>query len=132
LLTCSHTRQSTTCPLSHRGKLLHHLPVLAGPHRGRQGRNAISDICRRSLDIERPTYTNLSSLGAQVISSLEIAFANLTDDSSSTTTTTTDRPGVSGVSKCHTTTRTNTHHQAATKPLPGWRFMEKNQSVLQA
>merc|ERR1711871_462611 len=31
---------------------------------------AIYDICRRSLDIERPTYTNLNRIIAQVISSL--------------------------------------------------------------
>ena len=31
---------------------------------------AIYDICRRSFDIERPTYTNLNRLIAQVISSL--------------------------------------------------------------
>merc|ERR1712241_1292224 len=31
---------------------------------------AIYDICRRSLDIERPTYTNLNRLIAQVISSI--------------------------------------------------------------
>ncbi|MQL96481.1 hypothetical protein Taro_029159 [Colocasia esculenta] len=31
---------------------------------------AIYDICRRSLDIERPTYTNLKRLVSQVISSL--------------------------------------------------------------
>merc|ERR1712147_178412 len=31
---------------------------------------AIYDICRRCLDIERPTYTNLNRLIAQVISSL--------------------------------------------------------------
>jgi len=31
---------------------------------------AVYDICRRSLDIERPTYTNLNRLIAQVISSL--------------------------------------------------------------
>lgn len=31
---------------------------------------AIYDICRRSLDIERPTYTNLNRLIGQVISSL--------------------------------------------------------------
>jgi hypothetical protein len=31
---------------------------------------ALYDICRRSLDIERPTYTNLNRLIAQVISSL--------------------------------------------------------------
>ncbi|KAG2375155.1 hypothetical protein C9374_010159 [Naegleria lovaniensis] len=31
---------------------------------------AIYDICRRSLDIQRPTYTNLNRLIAQVISSL--------------------------------------------------------------
>ncbi|KAL8099870.1 hypothetical protein AgCh_032211 [Apium graveolens] len=31
---------------------------------------AIYDICRRSLDIERPTYTNLNRLVSQVISSL--------------------------------------------------------------
>jgi len=31
---------------------------------------AIYDICRRSLDIERPSYTNLNRLVAQVISSL--------------------------------------------------------------
>jgi tubulin alpha len=30
----------------------------------------LADICRRSLDIERPTYTNLNRLIAQVISSL--------------------------------------------------------------
>uniref|UniRef100_A0A6N2K8E0 Tubulin alpha chain n=1 Tax=Salix viminalis TaxID=40686 RepID=A0A6N2K8E0_SALVM len=31
---------------------------------------AIYDICRRSLDIERPTYTNLNRLISQIISSL--------------------------------------------------------------
>jgi len=31
---------------------------------------AVYDICRRSLDIERPTYTNLNRIIAQVISSL--------------------------------------------------------------
>jgi hypothetical protein len=31
---------------------------------------AIYDICRRQLDIERPTYTNLNRLVSQVISSL--------------------------------------------------------------
>jgi len=31
---------------------------------------AIYDICRRSLDVERPSYTNLNRLVAQVISSL--------------------------------------------------------------
>merc|ERR1711977_57942 len=31
---------------------------------------AIYDICRRALDIERPTYTNLNRLISQVISSL--------------------------------------------------------------
>jgi tubulin alpha len=31
---------------------------------------ALYDICRRSLDIERPTYTNLNRLIAQVVSSL--------------------------------------------------------------
>ena len=31
---------------------------------------AIYDICRRNLDIERPTYTNLNRLIAQIISSL--------------------------------------------------------------
>ena len=31
---------------------------------------AIYDICRRNLDVERPTYTNLNRLVAQVISSL--------------------------------------------------------------
>jgi len=31
---------------------------------------AVYDICRRNLDIERPTYTNLNRLLAQVISSL--------------------------------------------------------------
>merc|ERR1739848_931056 len=31
---------------------------------------AIYDICRRSLNIERPTYTNLNRLIAQVVSSL--------------------------------------------------------------
>lgn len=30
---------------------------------------AIYDICRRDLDIERPTYTNLNHLIAQIISS---------------------------------------------------------------
>lgn len=31
---------------------------------------AVYDICRRQLDIERPTYTNLNRLIAQVVSSL--------------------------------------------------------------
>jgi len=31
---------------------------------------ALYDVCRRNLDIERPTYTNLNRLIAQVISSL--------------------------------------------------------------
>jgi tubulin alpha len=31
---------------------------------------ALYDVCRRSLDIERPTYTNLNRLVAQVVSSL--------------------------------------------------------------
>ncbi len=31
---------------------------------------AVYDICRRSLDIERPSYTNLNRLVAQIISSL--------------------------------------------------------------
>ena len=31
---------------------------------------ALYDICRRNLDIERPTYTNLNRLVAQVASSL--------------------------------------------------------------
>jgi tubulin alpha len=35
---------------------------------------AIYDICRRNLDIERPTYTNLNRLVAQIISSLTASF----------------------------------------------------------
>merc|ERR1712003_267180 len=31
---------------------------------------AIYDICRRNLDIDRPTYTNLNRMGGQIISSL--------------------------------------------------------------
>ena len=31
---------------------------------------ALYDVCRRNLDIERPTYTNLNRLLAQIISSL--------------------------------------------------------------
>lgn len=31
---------------------------------------AIYDICRRQLDLEKPTYTNLNRLVSQVISSL--------------------------------------------------------------
>merc|ERR1712006_12558 len=31
---------------------------------------ALYDVCRRSLDIERPTYTNLNRLIGQVVSSL--------------------------------------------------------------
>lgn len=31
---------------------------------------AIYDICRRNLDVERPTHTNLNRLIAQVISSM--------------------------------------------------------------
>ena len=43
------------------------LPLLPRPA---QDNEAVYDICRRSLDIERPTYTNLNRLIAQVISSL--------------------------------------------------------------
>jgi tubulin alpha len=35
---------------------------------------AIYDICRRSLDIERPTYTNLNRLVSQVVSWSAFAF----------------------------------------------------------
>lgn len=31
---------------------------------------AIYDICRRNLDIERPTYTNLNRLISQIVSSI--------------------------------------------------------------
>lgn len=31
---------------------------------------ALYDICRRNLDIERPTYTNLNRITSQVVSSL--------------------------------------------------------------
>ena len=31
---------------------------------------ALYDICRRALDIERPTYTNLNRLVSQIISSI--------------------------------------------------------------
>merc|ERR1711872_1205277 len=31
---------------------------------------ALYDVCRRNLDIERPTYTNLNRLLAQVVSSI--------------------------------------------------------------
>ena len=34
---------------------------------------ALYDICRRNLDIERPTYTNLNRLIAQIISSLTLS-----------------------------------------------------------
>jgi len=33
-------------------------------------KQALYDVCRRNLDIERPTYTNLNRLIAQVVSSL--------------------------------------------------------------
>ena len=38
---------------------------------------AIYDICRRQLDIERPTYTNLNRLVGQVISSLTASLNRL-------------------------------------------------------
>ena len=31
---------------------------------------AVYDICRRNLDIERPTYTNLNRLMGQIVSSI--------------------------------------------------------------
>jgi tubulin alpha len=31
---------------------------------------AIYDICRRNLDVERPTYTNLNRLISQIVSSI--------------------------------------------------------------
>jgi len=31
---------------------------------------AVSDICRRNLDIERPSYTNLKRLIGQIVSSI--------------------------------------------------------------
>eukprot|EP00913_Durusdinium_trenchii_P012546 g11781.t1 len=39
---------------------------------------ALYDICRRNLDIERPTYTNLNRLIAQIISSLNLGSAQKT------------------------------------------------------
>ena len=38
---------------------------------------AIYDICRRSLDIERPTYTNLNRLVSQVLSWSAFAFCQV-------------------------------------------------------
>ena len=38
---------------------------------------ALYDICRRNLDIERPTYTNLNRLIAQIISSLTASLRSL-------------------------------------------------------
>ena len=38
---------------------------------------ALYDICRRNLDIERPTYTNLNRLIAQIISSLTASLRGL-------------------------------------------------------
>ena len=40
---------------------------------------ALYDICRRNLDIERPTYTNLNRLIAQIISSLTASLRFLQD-----------------------------------------------------
>nr|KJB48791.1 hypothetical protein B456_008G087400 [Gossypium raimondii] len=54
---------SPQCPLHH--SLLEHTDVAV-----LLDNEAIYDICRRSLDIERPTYTNLNRLVSQVISSL--------------------------------------------------------------
>nr|AFK33477.1 unknown [Lotus japonicus] len=51
------------CPLYH--SLLEHTDVAV-----LLDNEAIYDICRRSLDIERPAYTNLNRLISQVISSL--------------------------------------------------------------
>ncbi|PAA94642.1 hypothetical protein BOX15_Mlig007926g3 [Macrostomum lignano] len=34
---------------------------------------AIYDICRRNLDVERPTYTNLNRLIAQIVSSITVS-----------------------------------------------------------
>merc|ERR1712132_17899 len=55
---------------------------------------ALYDICRRNLDIERPTYTNLNRLIGQVISSLT---ASLRFDVPSTLTLPSSRPTL-----CHT------------------------------
>ena len=41
---------------------------------------ALNDICRRNLDIERPTYTNLNRLIAQIISSLTASLRDLSDE----------------------------------------------------
>ena len=40
---------------------------------------ALYDICRRNLDIERPTYTNLNRLIAQIISSLTASLRSSQD-----------------------------------------------------
>ena len=41
------------------------LPTTTRPHTGMDN-EALYDVCRRNLDIERPTYTNLNRLIAQV------------------------------------------------------------------
>eukprot|EP00438_Fugacium_kawagutii_P023025 Skav229902 [mRNA] locus=scaffold2151:426328:503153:- [translate_table: standard] len=46
---------------------------LAETSRWSKDNEALYDICRRNLDIERPTYTNLNRLIAQIISSLTLA-----------------------------------------------------------
>lgn len=40
---------------------------------------AIYDICRRNLDIERPTYTNLNRLIGQIVSSITASLRLLMD-----------------------------------------------------
>ena len=89
---------------------VHDLPVAAGLDRGRRAvqlraldalalehsdvsfmvdNEALYDICRRNLDIERPTYTNLNRLVAQIISSLRRRSAST---ARSTSTSPSSRP----------------------------------------
>merc|ERR1711998_15007 len=63
--SCSTPSVVAPDPVSAPSSLLEHTDVAV-----MLDNEAVYDICRRCLDIERPTYTNLNRLVSQVISSL--------------------------------------------------------------
>ena len=68
--TCRHFQVSTAVVEPYNSILTTHTTLEHSDCAFMVDNEAIYDICRRNLDVERPTYTNLNRLMAQIVSSI--------------------------------------------------------------
>ena len=84
LFVGAHRCHHHVCRLSTYRDILEHFQTAVGTcckiKWNSQDNEALYDICRRNLDIERPTYTNLNRLIAQIISSLTASLRPLDNE----------------------------------------------------